>query len=241
MTTANSFPVTYKLVPLPQDYDPYDKGCLWADPNLNHAAELMGFVYDHKDRAANVARRARHDILQQLSPGAVAQIILQRFARLATFERLAVPEKFLEAGQASAARLEIASYRELVREIQTAAVASTTAGTTIAVISRGDQELLRIEGRTGWHFPRGEDGTYSGYHPPHSESAITHLESLRSKGAQFLVIPRTAFWWLDFYSGFRSHLDSQYRRLYSDENCIIFSLGRRARRRWRIRERMLSL
>jgi succinoglycan biosynthesis protein ExoV len=49
------------------------------------------------------------------------------------------------------------------------------------------------------------DGRYWGL-PPDSDSAIRELERLRSLGAQYLVLMRPSFWWLDYYDGFRDHL-----------------------------------
>ena len=44
-------------------------------------------------------------------------------------------------------------------------------------MSRGDEELVRLEGRTGWHFPQNEFGVYSGSHPPDSDAAVAEIES----------------------------------------------------------------
>jgi hypothetical protein len=96
---------------------------------------------------------------------------------------------------------------------------------TVLVVSRGDDELLSLGGRTAWHFPRSEDGTYAGYYPAGSADAIAHLELLRSQGAEFLVFPQAAFWWLDHYDAFRAHLESQYRAVAcSAHACLIFDL-----------------
>ena len=60
--------------------------------------------------------------------------------------------------------------------------AQVPAGETVAVVSRGDDELLELGAHTAWHFPQDEDGAYVGYHPHDSAEAITHLEALRSAG-----------------------------------------------------------
>ena len=36
----------------------------------------------------------------------------------------------------------------------------------MAVISKGDEALLNLDGRKAWHFPQDEQGSYLGYHPP---------------------------------------------------------------------------
>jgi GT2 family glycosyltransferase len=99
-------------------------------------------------------------------------------------------------------------------------------GSIVAVVSKGDPALIQLTGRTGWHFPRQGDGTYSGYYPECDLSAIAHLEALRAKGAQYLLFPESGAWWLDYYPGFRRHLDRSYRLLArGDDTCIIYSLG----------------
>jgi spore maturation protein CgeB/SAM-dependent methyltransferase len=94
----------------------------------------------------------------------------------------------------------------------------------VLVISKGDDDLLNLDGRYGLHFPQTAGGVYAGYHPADAAQAIAHLESLKAKGAQFLLIPASAFWWLDFYRDFRAHLEAQYRLLAYNEDCLIFAL-----------------
>lgn len=91
------------------------------------------------------------------------------------------------------------------------------------VVSRGDEALLRFEGRHGWHFPRALDGRYAGYHPADSTAAISHLEELRRLGAEYFVLPSTAFWWLEHYEDLRRHLD-RYQVLVRDDDCLVFHL-----------------
>jgi hypothetical protein len=98
-------------------------------------------------------------------------------------------------------------------------------GATLLVVSRGDEELVRVPGRRGWHFPQTEGGVYAGHHPSDSTEAIAHLEELRSRGADFLVIPCTAFWWMDHYEGFRRHLDTCGRLVgFHEDICLLFAL-----------------
>jgi hypothetical protein len=99
------------------------------------------------------------------------------------------------------------------------------AGSTVLVVSRGDDELIRLGNREGWHFPRHPDGRYAGFHPADSVAAIKHLEELRERGAQYLVFPASARWWLDYYEGFAEHLNSRYTVVADDEwICTIYAL-----------------
>jgi hypothetical protein len=105
------------------------------------------------------------------------------------------------------------------------------AGATIAVVSKGDANLLEFEGRRGWHFPRNNAGMWAGHHPADSDQAIRHLTSLCSQGARYFLLPGTSFWWLDHYQAFREHLEKRHRRLFADEHCVIFELGRETKAR----------
>ena len=119
-------------------------------------------------------------------------------------------------------------YQRIVHQVREAVRTATPAGATVLVISRGDEELLKLSGRRAWHFPRLGDGEYSGYHPKNSPDALAHLDEWRIRGAQYLVLPATSFWWLDFYSDFASALRRGYGVVFEDASCIIFGLGAEA-------------
>jgi len=87
------------------------------------------------------------------------------------------------------------------------------AGETVMVVSKGDAELVRGNGHTRWHYPQAANGDYAGFHPADSAQAITQLELLRSKGANFLLLPEPSIWWLNHYPGLRQHLVSRYALL----------------------------
>lgn len=89
MNTNNSFLVKYKLVdvnvvdimkrgwsPLP-----FQKGYIWAEPDISHAAELMRYVYEKKKDAAKIGERASEDIKRNLNPKSVGSIITNRLRR----------------------------------------------------------------------------------------------------------------------------------------------------------------
>jgi len=94
----------------------------------------------------------------------------------------------------------------------------------VAVISKGDEALLNLDGRKAWHFPQDEQGSYLGYHPPDGAAAIAHLEQLRERGADYLVLPSTAFWWLEYYPELNEHLRDNFRLVTGQEHCLIFGL-----------------
>jgi glycosyltransferase involved in cell wall biosynthesis len=116
-------------------------------------------------------------------------------------------------------------YRALVRRFAEFVRSAVPADATVAVVSKGDAELLEIDDRAAWHFPQRTDGTYAGYHPFDSASAISHLEELRGKGVDHLAIPAPSLWWLDHYEELRRHLDERYREISQDpEAGVIYVL-----------------
>jgi hypothetical protein len=116
-------------------------------------------------------------------------------------------------------------YEAVVRGTREAVTQSIPADATLLVVSRGDEQLLEMEGRIAWHFPRGADGQYVGYHPADSAAALAHLDEWRTRGAQYLVLPATLFWWLDYYEDFAQSLRAGHGVAFEDESCIIFRLG----------------
>lgn len=67
MNEENSFLVRYRLVELKENYGPYEKGNVWADPDIDHAAELMRFVHENREQAGKKAERAGKDIRHYLN------------------------------------------------------------------------------------------------------------------------------------------------------------------------------
>jgi len=110
-------------------------------------------------------------------------------------------------------RRERTGYRDLVARVRALVSELVPDHATVAVISKGDGALLQLDGRRAWHFPEGERGMYAGHYPADSEACIDELERMRSKGAEFLVVPAPAQWWLDYYEQFSRHLHDSYRVL----------------------------
>jgi spore maturation protein CgeB/SAM-dependent methyltransferase len=123
------------------------------------------------------------------------------------------------------ARREAEWKRKLVNQrIRETARVALPPEASVLVISKGDDDLLNLDGRYGQHFPQTAGGVYAGHHPANATEAIKHLEILKAKGAEFLLVPSTSMWWLEFYSDFRRHLETQYRLFSYNEDCLIFAL-----------------
>jgi hypothetical protein len=122
------------------------------------------------------------------------------------------------------------TYADLVIRIRALVRSVVPPGSTVLVASKGDEELLLLEGRIGWHFPQSDGGVYSGHHPADSDEAVRRLEKLRRRGATFFVLPASAFWWLDHYAGFAAHLTEKYKvALRNQGACLIFDLRSESR------------
>jgi len=117
-------------------------------------------------------------------------------------------------------------YPEVVRRVRAAVQECVPAGARVLLVSRGDGALLQLQARTAEHFPQDENGQWAGFYPADSETAISHLERLRSDGAEFLVFPATAMWWLDYYAGLARHMLTSARVAHHGEECVVFDLRR---------------
>jgi GT2 family glycosyltransferase len=118
-------------------------------------------------------------------------------------------------------------YQRLRQEIREAVRQTVPAGSTVLVISRGDSRLLDLPNCTGWHFPQDDRGAYAGHHPASSEAAVAHLQALQAKGADYLLIPATAGWWLEHYAGLHRHLERCGERIQvRGEECVIYRLDK---------------
>jgi glycosyltransferase involved in cell wall biosynthesis len=81
-TPDNSYLVPYKLVEIDRDHGPYKKGWLWAEPDADHAAEMMLRVFRSRKEAAAVGQRAADYVRGHYSPAAVGRRTRQRLELL---------------------------------------------------------------------------------------------------------------------------------------------------------------
>jgi GT2 family glycosyltransferase len=114
-------------------------------------------------------------------------------------------------------RREPSTYRTQVARVQDLVARTIPPDTIVLVISKGDDSLMELGERRGWHFPQTADGVYAGYHPSDGAEAIAHLEALRASGAGFLVVPEPSSWWLEYYVDFQRHLEDRCQLLAAEE------------------------
>lgn len=82
MNQDNSLPVSYTLVELNEDIGPYQKGQLWAEPDIDDAAEKMLLVVDNQELRSKLACAAAKDVRAMLSPGRIAELVSDRAAQI---------------------------------------------------------------------------------------------------------------------------------------------------------------
>ncbi len=91
-------------------------------------------------------------------------------------------------------------------------------GSTVLVISRGDDTLLQAGRLPRTSLPTGR-GRRLGRAPsrPTARRRSATWRRCVSGGAEYLVVPPTYRWWLSHYDGLRRHLDDAPRAARSDE------------------------
>jgi glycosyltransferase involved in cell wall biosynthesis len=82
MTADNSLLVRYDRVPIEEEGMPYPVGCMWAEPDLNHAVELMRHVYDNPADAFDLGQTAKADLQQRLSIKSAGKRMVERLRTL---------------------------------------------------------------------------------------------------------------------------------------------------------------
>src|SRR3712207_2672412 len=152
MDVSNSFPVRYELVELQRNIGPYRAGETWADPSVEHAADLMRLVFRDPEEARARGRAAKREIEANYSEGRIASLIQQRLEVIASRHRFPAFKREIRAF--------FSGYQQLVRRIREVVRTALPAGATVIVVSKGDDRLLELDGRRGWHFPQNERGVY---------------------------------------------------------------------------------
>ena len=82
MTPENSLLVPYQRMTLQEDIDPYPRGAVWADPDLDRAAEYMRFIHDNPVQAKALGERAKREVEATLSPIAAGKRMVTRLEQI---------------------------------------------------------------------------------------------------------------------------------------------------------------
>ncbi|MGH8542215.1 MAG: glycosyltransferase [Gammaproteobacteria bacterium] len=146
------------------------------------------------------------------------------YARILEANRERFEEKWGVEWHAHERRYDM-EYEELIERIRKVVLDRLPPKATVLVVSRGDDALLKLNGRRGWHFPQTADGVWAGHHPRDSKQAIEHLKDLETRGGQYLLFPETGFWWLEHYEGLREYLERCGKVVAREESCVIYELN----------------
>jgi glycosyltransferase involved in cell wall biosynthesis len=82
MTTQNSCAVNYKLIQIGNDYGPYKRNQIWADPDIEHAASFMKKLVNDSAWCKLVGEKGQKTIRNNFSPQAVGHLIEKRLKDL---------------------------------------------------------------------------------------------------------------------------------------------------------------
>ena len=113
-------------------------------------------------------------------------------------------------------------YTRRVEEILRSALPSNA---KIIVVGDNHRKLLKLHGFQVSELPFSENRDKPDPNPAYTTEVIRRLENLRAQGGEFLLVPHTAFWWLQQYRELPMHLEVHYRRVWSDQRCIIYQLS----------------
>jgi hypothetical protein len=176
----------------------------------------MRYVVDHRDDALARGAAAQQTIARNYSDAPIAALVKHRLEIISQRHQFSA---FREGVKALAE-----GYRDLVDDIRQIICRVVPRDGVVMVVSKGDSKLTAFDGRCGCHFPENAAGIYAGFHPRDSDAAIELLEESIGKGRQYLLIPGTARWWLDHYAGFRTYLETRYRRVWDDRRCVLYDV-----------------
>jgi hypothetical protein len=180
--------------------------------------------YSQRARQAGLRLLCAEDVLvHHFGEGSFGKLFGDgSYSRLLDRNRRQFEEKWGEAWQPYQRR-QTPEYAELVAGVRRTLRQTLPAGSTVLVVSKGDERLLAVDELQTWHFPRLSDGSWPGHHPADGQEVIAGLEELSAQGAEYIVFPTPTLWWLDFYAGLAGRLDG--RAVHSNETCAIYSLA----------------
>ena len=83
MNDENSYLVDFTIGRVGPECEIYPPEGEWADPSVDHGAQLMREVYADREEASRRGARAAEDIARTLSPEATGAAMLRRLEQLA--------------------------------------------------------------------------------------------------------------------------------------------------------------
>lgn len=140
-------------------------------------------------------------------------------------EQLLERDEELAAAYATGEDSGYLEYRAVVSRVRELVMENVPMDVPVVVVSKGDEELVDLGGRAGWHLPQTEDGVYAGHHFADGTEAVAQLEELRARGAGFFVLPGSSWWWLEHYPELTAHLERHHETVVREDGvCLIVDL-----------------
>ena len=88
MNSENSLLVDYAMTELEHDSGPYERGTHWAEADVEHAASLMRWVYEHSAKAKAIGARGAAHVRKLLDPAVTSGQIRQRVEEIGRAEAI---------------------------------------------------------------------------------------------------------------------------------------------------------
>ena len=82
MRPDNCMPIDYTLVSIEEDFGPYKKGQIWAEPNIEQAARAMHTLANDRELSSQLGRKAKATIKAEFSPLVVGEMMRRRLAAI---------------------------------------------------------------------------------------------------------------------------------------------------------------
>lgn len=82
MTKENSFLVDYEMCKVDSKLLNYDKNTVWSNPSIDHASNLMKYVFEHQESANEIGKKAQLSILKSYSKQKIGSTIHARISEI---------------------------------------------------------------------------------------------------------------------------------------------------------------
>jgi glycosyltransferase involved in cell wall biosynthesis len=82
MSTENSLLVDYRMTQLEEEAGSYERGTRWAEPDVENAANLMRWVYEHRAEAKAIGARGAANVRKSLDARRTMALLIERVSKL---------------------------------------------------------------------------------------------------------------------------------------------------------------
>jgi glycosyltransferase involved in cell wall biosynthesis len=193
---------------------------LLADTASGFAAAVARVVSE-RDLWSRLAESGRAAVTASHSRDAASRQF--RFLLDTLLARNAKKAAFSEVDRELAERLVKPRYRDLVERVRRVASVAIPPGARVAVVSRGDDELLSLGAADAEHFPGDDSGAWLGWYPANGEEAAAFLDKAVERRVEYLLLPQTATWWLQRYPELAQRLERDWHELLRDDGtCVVY-------------------